>query len=130
MNGEGRLLIQRQLAVDYELIAGFLRDDHFGPVVMFGLGGIFSELTRDVVFTLAPLSREEALRLIGRIKGKKLLQGYRGMVPLDEEAMADLLVNVGNLGLAAPRIEQIDINPLAVVKGRPVAVDATIILRP
>ncbi len=130
MNGEGRLLIQRHLAADYELIAGFLRDDQFGPVVMFGLGGIFSELTRDVVFALAPLSRGEALQLIGRIKGKKLLQGYRGTAPLDEAAMAEILVNLGNLGLAAPRIEQIDINPLAVVNGRPVAVDATVILKP
>lgn len=129
MKGEGRILIQRQVQVEYELIAGFLRDGQFGPCVMFGLGGVFSELQRDVVFALAPLVEKDALVLLGRIKGKKLLQGFRGMAPLDEEAMADILVRLGDLGTACPEIEQIDINPLAVSQRNPVAVDATVILK-
>ena len=128
LKGRGRIVIQRQIPVEYELIAGFLRDDQFGPCVMFGMGGIFSELQRDVVFALAPPSREDALELIYRIKGRKLLQGFRGKAPVNEEVMADILVNLGNLGAACPAIEQIDINPLAVSQGHPVAVDATVIL--
>jgi acyl-CoA synthetase (NDP forming) len=129
LDGEGKILIQKQLSVDFELIAGFLRDDQFGPCVMFGLGGIFSELQRDVVFALAPLSREDAGILIRGIKGVKLLRGFRGRAPINEEAVADILVNLGHLGTACPDIEQIDINPVVVFRGNPVAVDATVILR-
>ena len=124
----GRYLVQSFRPGDYELIAGFLRDDQFGPCVMFGLGGIFSELQRDVVFGRAPISRDEARLLIGRIKGVNLLRGFRGMAPLDQEAMAEVLVNLGNLGVAFPDIEQIDINPLVIERGRPVAVDASVIM--
>jgi acetyltransferase len=95
---------------------------------MFGLGGIFSEFQRDVVFALTPLSRKDALELIYRIKGRKLLQGFRGKAPINEETMADILVDLGNLGAACPAIAQIDINPLVVFRGNPVAVDATVIL--
>lgn len=117
MKGSGRIVIQRQMEIDYELIAGFLRDDQFGPCVMFGLGGIFSELEKDVVFALAPLSRDDAKALIRRIRGRKLLEGFRGMEPLDEKAMADILVALGNLGTSCDQIGQIDINPLAVSGG-------------
>jgi len=129
MNGQGRILLQRQLPIDYELIAGYLFDAQFGPCVMFGLGGIFSELKRDVVFATAPLTEQSALELIFRIKGKKLLQGFRGMTPINVKAMAGILVGLGNLGAAYPAIEQIDINPLIVSGGNPVAVDASIILK-
>ena len=129
MNGQGRILLQRQMSIDYELIAGYLLDAQFGPCVMFGLGGIFSELQRDVVFATAPLTEQSALELIFRIKGNKLLQGFRGMTPINQKAMAGILVNLGNLGAACPAIEQIDINPLIVSGGNPVAVDASIILK-
>ena len=125
----GRLLIQKEVKSDYELIAGFIRDNQFGPCVMFGLGGIFSELEPDVVFAMAPLDREWALKLIGRIRGKRLLQGYRGMAPLEKDTVADILVRLGNTGIAYPQIEQIDINPLVVSKGIPLAVDANIIVK-
>ena len=128
MNGQGRILLQRQMSIDYELIAGYLLDAQFGPCVMFGLGGIFSELQRDVVFATAPLTEQSALELIFRIKGNKLLQGFRGMTPINQKAMAGVLVRLGNLGAACPAIEQIDINPLIVSGGNPVAVDASIIL--
>ena len=104
-----------------------VRDEQFGPCVMFGLGGIFSELQKDVVFAPAPLSVSTAREMIGRISAQKLLQGYRGRQPLDMKIMADILVKVGELAWSFPEIEQIDINPLVVDRGRPVAVDATII---
>jgi acetyltransferase len=125
----GRILIQKEIKSDYELIAGFIRDNQFGPCVMFGLGGIFSELEPDVVFAMAPLDRESALKLIGRIRGQRLLQGFRGMAPLEKDTLADILVRLGNVGITYPRIEQIDINPLMVSKGIPVAVDANVILK-
>ena len=128
LDGRGRILLQRQVRIDYELIAGFLRDPQFGPCVMFGLGGVFSEIRADVSFALAPLTRAEALRLIGQIQGKRILAGFRGKAPLNKERTADLLVQLGQWGSAYPEIEQIDINPLAVADGEPVAVDANIVL--
>jgi acyl-CoA synthetase (NDP forming) len=129
LEGGGRILLQQQVAMDYELIAGFVRDSQFGPCVMFGLGGILSELKADVVFALAPLERWEALELLERIHGRRLLAGYRGMPPLDQDLMAEMLINLSRLGFENPQIEQIDINPVAVVDGTPVAVDATVILK-
>jgi acetyltransferase len=128
--GRGRILLQQQVEIDYELIAGFVRDDQFGPCIMFGLGGILSELQPDVVFTPAPLKRSEALELIRNIRGRRLLEGFRGMTPLDQELMADILINLGDLGWAYPQIEQIDINPVAVTKGLTLALDANVIVNP
>jgi acyl-CoA synthetase (NDP forming) len=130
MRGQGRILLQRQVRIDYELIAGYLLDEQFGPCVMFGLGGILAELEPDVAFALAPLTREGALGLMNGIRARRLLKGFRGMAPIREDLMADLLVALGNLGSAYSEIEQIDINPVAVSKGVPVAVDATVILKP
>jgi acetyltransferase len=127
MKGKGRILMQRQMPVEYELIAGVLRDEQFGPCVMFGLGGIFSELQKDVVFAPAPLSVATAKEMMGRISAKKLLQGFRGLKPLDIKAMADILVALGDLAAACPEIDQIDINPLVVHQGKPAAVDGTVI---
>lgn len=128
MDPGGRILLQQQVAGEYELIAGFLRDDQFGACVMFGLGGVLAELEPDVMFALAPLDKTSALKLIRSIRNRRLLKGFRGMAPLDENATADLLVALGNLGTAHPRIAQIDINPLMVTAGRPVAVDANVIV--
>lgn len=128
LNDEGRVLIQRQEKSQYELIAGFLRDDQFGPCVMFGIGGILAELEPDVAFALAPLGSLEAERLILSLRNRKLVQGFRGMPPLDQQAMVKLLINLGNLGAAHPEIAQIDINPLMVYNGKPIAVDANVIV--
>lgn len=128
MGRRGRILIQRQVRIDYELIAGFLIDDQFGPCIMFGLGGIFAEFQPDIVFSLAPLKHSSALKLIKQIRGKRMLEGFRGMAPLKEDLMAEMLVNLGNLGTTYSQIEQIDINPVAVTAGFPLALDANIIL--
>jgi acyl-CoA synthetase (NDP forming) len=130
LDSRGRIIIQKQIRSDYELIAGFIRDNQFGPCMMFGLGGILSELEPDVAFALAPLDRQRALQLIRRIRSRRLLQGLRGIAPLNEEAMADILVNLGIAGTAYSQIEQIDINPVIISKGAPRAVDATVILKP
>jgi acetyltransferase len=97
---------------------------------MFGLGGILSELQPDVVFAPAPLKRPQALELIRNIRGRRLLEGFRGMAPLNQELMADILINLGDLGRAYPQIEQIDINPVAVRKGLILALDANVVVNP
>ncbi|MBI5896845.1 MAG: acetate--CoA ligase family protein [Desulfobacterales bacterium] len=129
MNGQGRILVQKQVAFEYELIAGFIRDDQFGACVMFGLGGILAELEPDVVFALAPLDLAAALRLVRALRNRRLIEGFRGMAPLRQEVMAQLLVDLGRLGAAYPRISQIDINPLVVRAGMPIAVDANVVVK-
>jgi acetyltransferase len=128
MEGRGRVLIQRQIPGKVELILGLLRDPQFGPCVMFGLGGVTAELFDDAVFAVAPLTHREALGLIGRIRGQKMLNGFRGTPPVDREEIARILVALGEIGLAFPRIREIDINPLICGAEGPIAVDATIIL--
>jgi acyl-CoA synthetase (NDP forming) len=128
MEGRGQVLIQRQFPGKVELILGLLRDSQFGPCVMFGLGGVTAELFDDAVFAVAPLTRRDALGLIGRIRGQKMLNGFRGTPPVNREEIARILVCMGEIGLAFPRIREIDINPLICGTEGPITVDATIIL--
>ncbi len=131
MNNENQpaaYLIQRQLETSVELIAGMVRDPQFGPCVMCGFGGIFAEILKDSVFAPAPLSRADALKLIGRLKSAELLEGYRGLPPVDRTDLAEILMRLGQLGTDYPRISEIDINPLMVYDQKLVAVDATIVL--
>jgi acyl-CoA synthetase (NDP forming) len=95
---------------------------------MFGLGGILAEAFRDTAFAMAPLSKADALGLVSRIRGQALLDGFRGMPAVDRDALADILVALGDLGLAHPRIREIDVNPLLVGPDGMAAVDATIVL--
>ena len=129
MEGKGRVLIQRSVKGEYELIVGFLRDPQFGPCVMVGLGGLFAELEPDVAFSPAPLDQKMALELLDRLRSQKLLNGFRGLSSLNRKSMADLIVNLGRMGATDPTIEQIDINPVIISGGQPVAVDATIVHR-
>lgn len=121
-------LLQRQIPGNIEIIAGMIRDPQFGTCVMCGLGGIFAEAFSDRAFALAPLSGKEALALINRLKSSHVLDGWRGQTPADKNALADIIVTIGELGLTNERIQEIDINPLIISDGRPLAVDATIIL--
>jgi len=128
MENRGNILLQRQISGKVELILGFLRDPQLGACVMFGLGGISAELYEDAVFSVAPLTRQEALAMIGRIRGQKLLNGFRGAPPVDREEIARLIVRLGEIGLACPRISEIDINPLLYGEEGAIAVDATVVL--
>ncbi len=125
---EGTVLVQRQEKAELELMAGMVRDPQFGPCVMVGLGGVWAEVLDDVAFAAAPLSRREALNLIGRLRSQRLLNGFRGAAPVDRDVLAQVLVDLGNLGAAYSRVQEIDINPLLINEGKPVAVDATVIL--
>jgi len=128
MNGQGKIVMYRQVKGKIELILGLVRDPQFGPCVMLGLGGIMAEILSDAVFAPAPLTGEDALRLIRRMRGQKILDGFRGEPLVNREELSRILVAVGNMGLLYPRIQEIDVNPLIIGEKGAVAVDATIIL--
>jgi acetyltransferase len=122
-------LIQPMLRGDLELIVGIMRDPQFGPAAMLGLGGVWAEVYKDVVFRLIPLNQVEIFEMASDLKGQVLLKGYRGSKPVNMESLADWLIKLGWLAITFDQIQEIDVNPLMVVNGEPVAVDATIILK-
>lgn len=124
----GSLLLQEMVKGARELVLGMVRDPGFGPCVMFGLGGIFTEALADVSFRMAPVSPEEAARMTGEIRSASLLGPVRGMEPVDPGLLAQSLEGLGRIGLEHPEIKEIDINPLIVRAGKPVAVDALVVL--
>jgi hypothetical protein len=115
---------------DLELIAGVVRDLQFGPAVMLGLGGVQAEVYKDVAFRLAPLNQKEVFSMVSDLRGQALLKGYRGSKPVNMESLANWLIRLGWLALKFEKIQEIDVNPLLIVEGEPVAVDATIVLSP
>ena len=123
------ILVEKMVRGNREFVIGLTRDSSFGPCVMFGLGGIFTEALKDVTFRVAPLTREDALEMIDEIKTKKLLGEFRGSPAVDREALAKALVGVGDLGVRYDAIAEIDINPLIVCGDKPVAVDALVVLK-
>jgi len=131
MNGShGSILIQEMIKGKRELVIGLIRDPQFGPCVMFGLGGIFTEILKDVSFRLAPLEKRDALEMMDEIKAHKILGAVRGMEPVDRELLSEMLINVGRIGVENDAIKEIDINPVIISGSRPVAVDALIVLQP
>lgn len=126
----GDFLVQELVAGRREVMIGMVRDPQYGPAVMFGLGGIFTEVLRDVVFRLAPLTGREARAMLGAIRGHRLLGAVRGLPAVDTDALARSLVAVGRLACEHPEIAEIDVNPLIIRGARPVAVDALVALAP
>lgn len=130
MNGQGKIIVYRQVKGKIELILGLLRDPQFGPCVMLGLGGIMAEILSDAVFAPAPMSGQDALELISRLRGQKILDGFRGEPPVNRKELARILVLLGDIGLQYSRIQEIDINPLIIGEnGAMVAIDAAIVLK-
>jgi acyl-CoA synthetase (NDP forming) len=126
-DGEVALLVAEMVRGKRELIAGLVRDAQFGPCVLLGLGGILAEALEDVVFAVAPFSREVAKRMIHGLRASRLLTDpFRGEPPVDLEALAELLVTLARIGVERPDVASIDLNPLIVSEGRPVAVDALV----
>jgi acyl-CoA synthetase (NDP forming) len=122
-------LVQPMLKGDLELIVGTIRDPQFGPAVMLGLGGIHAEVYRDVIFRLPPLTETDVVEMVSALKGEALFRGYRGSKPINMKSLSDWLIELGALVLTFKKIQEIDVNPLLIVDGEPVAVDATIVLR-
>ncbi|MBI4596202.1 MAG: acetate--CoA ligase family protein [Candidatus Tectomicrobia bacterium] len=125
---KGGILVQEMIKGQRELVIGMNRDPQFGPCVMFGLGGIFTEILRDVSFRVAPLEKRDALEMMEEIKAKKILDPFRGSPAVDKEVLAKALMAVGQIGLDNDRVKEIDINPVIIYGDRPVAVDALVVL--
>jgi succinyl-CoA synthetase beta subunit len=125
-DGDVALLVAQMVSGARELIAGFVRDDEFGPCVMLGIGGIFTEALGDVAFRLAPLDAADAADLIDDLANQALLGAVRGEPPVDRAALARILLALAEVGEGDGRSHSIDLNPLIVADGVPVAVDALV----
>ncbi|MDD5616260.1 MAG: acetate--CoA ligase family protein [Candidatus Methanoperedens sp.] len=121
-NIEG-VLVQQMAPPGHEVIVGLKKDAQFGHALMFGLGGIFVEIYKDVSFRVTPIDKKEALEMISEIKGSPILKGIRGRKPVDVDAVADVLVSVSEMA-QKENIVELDINPLIVGENGAVAVDA------
>ena len=129
MDGADRsVLVQQLVKGQRELVAGLTRDPQFGPCVMFGLGGIFTEVLKDITFRVAPLEKRDALEMMQEIKAHKILEAVRGMAPVDKDMLAEILITVGQIGIENEVVKEIDINPVIISDGKPVAVDALVVL--
>jgi succinyl-CoA synthetase beta subunit len=125
-DGEVHLLVAPMLRGNRELIAGLHRDPQFGMTVMLGVGGILAEAVADVTFRLVPITRLDAAEMIDDLATQKLLGDFRGEPAVDRDALVDVLVGLSEAAQADPSIDAADLNPLIVVDGRPVAVDALV----
>jgi len=115
--------VQEMLPPGREVILGMVRDPTFGPLLMFGLGGIYVEVLRDVAFGVAPLSREEAEEMVRLIRGAKILLGVRGQPPVDLAGLVDLILRLSQMSVENPEILELDLNPVMCYPERVVAVD-------
>lgn len=125
------VLVEKMVPKGQEVIIGMKRDKTFGPVMMFGMGGVFVELIKDVAFKIAPLSKEDVENLVMSTYAGKLLKGFRGSSPADLRAVYDTIVKLSQLAIDFPEIEEIEINPLLVFdKGQGVlSLDSRAILK-
>ena len=128
-NYDGTFLVQKMLKGQRELMIGMTRDKQFGPSVMFGLGGIFTEVFRDICFRLAPLKIRDAQQMMNEIRSTRILDAVRGMPKVDRQILSRAIVGVGRAAIDNPEIIEIDINPLIVVGSKPIAVDGLIVLK-
>jgi acetyl-CoA synthetase (ADP-forming) len=125
-DGEVGVLVAPMAKGNRELIAGLAHDEQFGMTVMLGVGGVLAEAVADVTFRLVPIDRVDALDMVDSLRTQKLLGDFRGEPAVDREAVADVLVGLSEAAVADPSIVSADLNPLIVVDGRPVAVDALV----
>jgi succinyl-CoA synthetase beta subunit len=128
-DGDVHLLVAPMLRATRELIAGLHHDEQFGMTVMLGVGGILAEAVADVAFRLVPLSAEDADERIDDLATQALLGAFRGEPPVDRAAVADVLLGLSRAAGERPGIASADLNPLLIVDGRPIAVDALVEVR-
>ena len=122
--------VQNMARPGVEVIIGMSKDPQFGPVLMFGLGGILVEVLKDVSFRIVPLNKRDAREMIKEIKGYPILEGYRGQEPADVAVLEDYLLKVSDFVDGRPEIKELDINPIFAYSDGAVAVDARVILEP
>jgi len=122
------VLVEEMLKGEIEAIVGVIKDPAFGHAIMFGLGGIFTEVFKDVTFRVIPINRKDAEMMLGDIRGRKILEGYRGKV-IDREALIDLLLKVSKVVEDNPEIEGMDLNPVLLMEKGYAVLDAKIIMK-
>jgi len=122
------VLVQEMAPPSTEIIVGATKDPQFGPALMFGLGGIFVEVLKDVSFRIAPITKSDAREMITEVKGYPILRGYRGEPPSDINAIVEVLLNTSRLVMDHPEIRELDLNPILVYEKGAKTVDARIIL--
>ncbi|MFA5399683.1 MAG: acetate--CoA ligase family protein [Dehalococcoidia bacterium] len=120
--------VQKMAKQGIEVIIGMTKDAQFGPVIMFGLGGILVEVLKDVSFRIVPMTKRDAAEMITEIKGFPILKGYRGHDPADVPFLEDLIIKVSEFVDKNPEIKELDLNPVFAYKDGAIAVDARIIL--
>jgi acetyl-CoA synthetase (ADP-forming) len=130
INGCEALLVQEMVLGQRELVCGLTKDSQLGPCVMFGVGGVLTEVLEDVVFRIAPLTSWDAKEMIREIRSRKILEPFRGESAVDLEVLSQTLVALGEIGLEYEEVAGVDINPLKIRQnGKPVSVDALIVLK-
>jgi len=122
------VLVQRMIPAGVEVMVGGLRDPIFGPTLLFGMGGIFTEILKDAVFNLAPLEEPDGYYMVRSVKAYPLLSGYRNMPKADEKAIVDILLKASRIICDRSEIEQMDLNPIIVSDKGAIAVDVRIVL--
>lgn len=122
--------VQQMAEKGVEVIIGMSKDNTFGPVIMFGLGGIMVEVMKDVSFRIVPLLRRDAREMIKEIKGFPLLNGYRGSDPADTKKLEEIIMKISRFVNKHPAVKEMDLNPIYAYKDGAIAVDARIILEP
>jgi succinyl-CoA synthetase beta subunit len=124
------ILIQEMIRGNRELVLGLSRDAQFGPCVMFGLGGVLTEVINDTVFRVAPLEKIDAQEMMQELRAKAILDPFRGQAAADREAIARSLIAIGKIGLENEAVAEIDVNPMIIdPAGQVKAVDALVVLQ-
>ena len=122
------VLLYKQLPEGIEIIIGMTRDPQFGPTVMFGLGGIFTEILQDVSFRICPIAKIDVEEMLNETKGIKVLQGYRGNPKSDIDAVIKIIIKISEIALQYSTIKEIDLNPVMVYEKGAVVVDGKVLL--
>lgn len=122
------ILVQEMAPSSTEVIVGAIKDPQFGPALMFGLGGVFVEVLKDVTFRIAPVAADEAREMIGEVKAYPLLKGYRGSPPADIDAIVKIILATSKLVMEHQEVKELDLNPIMVYEKGAKTVDARIIL--
>ncbi|MFO7773863.1 MAG: acetate--CoA ligase family protein [Dehalococcoidia bacterium] len=120
--------VQKMARPGVEVIIGMFKDNQFGPVLMFGLGGIMVEVLKDVSFRIGPLAKRDAAEMLREIKGYPVLEGYRGQDAVDLSSLEDILLRVSDFVEQNPEVKELDLNPILAYKNGALVVDARVIL--
>ncbi|MCK4273469.1 MAG: acetate--CoA ligase family protein [Dehalococcoidales bacterium] len=120
--------VQKMATPGVEVIIGMSQDVQFGPVLMFGLGGVWVEILEDVSLRVIPVTRRDVREMVKEIKGYRMLTGYRGLPPVDESKLEDMLLAVADFATQYPMVKELDLNPVIAYSDRAIVVDARVVL--